>query len=287
MKRTSATVGLTNPDKVLFPRDGLTKRDVVDYLTAVAPVMLPHLHGRPIALQRWPHGIHGEAWFQQRAAEKRPEFVHGIDVGGRTHLLVENVETLQWLGNLAALTLHQWSSHAPTLDVPDYVVFDLDPGDGTWAQLIEVADALHRTLDGLELPSFVKTSGKRGLHVLVPLAPKAKSTHEAVTEFAGQLADGVARALPKLATTERMKAARGGRLYVDFLQNGRGKTIVAPYTLRALDGAPVSTPLDWSEVTTKLDPSRLGIRTVLERLKKKGDPWAKMLPGGARLPRLK
>ena len=281
----AGAAALTNPDKILYPRDRITKRDVFDYLTAIAPVMVPHLIGRPLALQRYPDGVDGEAWFQQKAPAKVPEFVHTIDVGGRKHVTVDDARTLLWLGNLAALTLHQWGSHAPTLDVPDYVVFDLDPGKGTWVHLIEVATSVRRALDGLALESVVKTSGKRGLHVVVPLDPKSKPTWSAVQAFAETVADAIAGALPKIATTTRGKEARGGKLYVDALQNGRGKTIVAPYTLRALDGAPVSTPIEWSEVTTKLDPSKLGMREVLRRVEKKGDLWAPLLRPKGKLPR--
>ena len=277
--------GLSNPTKVLFPRDGITKRDIHDYLSAIAPVMLPHLAGRPISMQRWPNGIHAPAWYQQRPPERCPEFVRIVDVGDRTHVVVDNLETLQWLGNLAALTIHQWASHLPTLENPDYVIFDLDPGDGTFEHLIEVANALHRLLDELELETVVKTSGKRGLHVLVPLAEKV--SFDDVTAFAEKISSAIAKHLPKIATVERMKKSRGGRLYVDYLQNGRGKTIVAPYAIRALDGAPVSTPLSWSEVTPKLDPSAFTLRTVLSRIDREGDLLAPLLRPRNKLPRLR
>jgi bifunctional non-homologous end joining protein LigD len=276
--------GPSNPQKVLFPESGITKQDVYDYLGAIAEVMIPHMKSRPIALQRWPNGIDGKAWFQQRAPEKHPDFAHTVDVGDRAHLVIDNRETLLWLGNLAALTVHQWSSHAPTLDRPDYVVFDLDPGKGTWAHLIEVAERLHGLLDELALDSIVKTSGKRGLHVVVPLAPGP--SHEDVLAFAATIATTIADGLPEIATVERSIDRRGGRLYVDYLQNGRGKTIVAPYTIRALPGAPVSTPIAWDEVTAKLDPSKLTIRTVLDRVEKGGDLWRPALQGKGKLPRL-
>ena len=287
------SLAISNPDKVLFPRDGITKRQIVEYFVAVAPYMLPHLAGRPIALQRWPNGIDGQAWFQQRPPEKVPPFVSTIDVGDRRHLLVDNVETLAWLGNLGALTQHVWASHAPSgtrgkaailrsLAQPDWVIFDLDPGEGAWADLVAVAHTLHDLLDDLGLPTVVKTSGKRGLHVLVPLAPGA--TYDAVTSFAGDVAARVAHVHRDVATVERMKAKRGGRLYVDYLQNGEGKTIVAPYTIRASDGAPVSTPLSWDEVTAKLDPRAFTIRTVLQRLARRADLFGAALEGTARLP---
>jgi bifunctional non-homologous end joining protein LigD len=260
-------------------------------------------------VQRWPDGIDGEEWFQQDLATHAPDFVHFIRVGERHNhkkrLVAENVETLQWLANLAALTIHQWSSHAnghPSADPPrraapehvegrdierdlarpDYFVMDLDPGDGPWAHLIEVARAVRALLDALELESFVKTTGKRGLHVVVPIA--RGPSHDQATGFAEQIARAVAKVLPKIATVERMKEKRGGRLYVDYGQNGEGRTIAAPYTLRALDGAPVSTPLAWDEVTEALDPRSFTLRTVLPRFEKRGDLFAGALKGRALLP---
>lgn len=288
---------LANSDKVLFPRDGITKRDVWDYYTAIATAILPHLAGRPLTLQRYPDGIDGDEWYQQNAPDKTPGFVRLVDVGPRhenkKRIVCDNLETLQWLANLAALTIHQWCSHVPApvtaraaidqaLARPDYVVLDLDPGDGPWAHLIEVAGAVRTLLEALELESFVKTSGKRGLHVLVPIA--AGPTHEQATGFAEQVARAVAKVLPDVATVERMKDRRGGKLYVDYGQNGEGRTIVSPYTIRARDGAVVSTPLAWSEVTASLDPTRFTMRAVLDRVQKSGDLFAGVLKGAQVLP---
>ena len=275
---------LSNPAKILFPRDRITKRDLFDYYTAIADVMLPHLAARPLTLQRWPHGIDGEGWFQQNAPDPTPAFVRTLPVEGKKRIVADNVATLQWLANLAAITIHQWASHAPRLDEPDYTVIELDPGDGTWAQLVEVAHAVRTLLDALELESLVKTSGKRGLHIVVPFA--RGPSHEEATAFGEKIATAVAKVLPKIATVERMKNRRGGRLYIDYLQNGEGKTIVSPYTVRALDGATVSTPIAWDELTEKLDPKRFTIRTVLDRVAKKGDLFARALGGTAKLPKL-
>jgi bifunctional non-homologous end joining protein LigD len=278
-----ANVPLTNPTKVLYPRDKITKADVAAYYAAVADVMLPHLAGRPIGVQRWPNGIDGEAWFQQNAPPKVPDYVRVIDPGGeheaKRKIIIENRDTFAYLANLAALTIHQWASHVPpratgrdsetALEHADYTVIDLDPGDGPWEHVVRVAEAVRDLLERLHLVSVVKTSGQRGLHVLVPFG--GGPTHTEATAFGREVAAAVADALPDIATVERMKAKRGGRLYVDALQNGSGKTIVAPYSLRAKDGAPVSTPIAWSEVTKKLDPRTLTLRTVPERIAKKGD----------------
>jgi bifunctional non-homologous end joining protein LigD len=288
---------LANPDKVIFPRDGLTKRDVWDYYTAIAPLMLPHLQGRPLTVQRYPDGIDGEEWYQQNAPDKSPEFVRLVDTGprheGKKRIVCDGLETLQWLANLAALTIHQWTSHVPAsaatraaidhaLALPDYVVIDLDPGRGPWAHLVEVARAVRSLLDALKMKSFVKTSGKRGVHVYVPIAPGP--THEQATRFAEQIARAVAKVLPEIATVERMKAKRGGKLYVDYGQNGEGKTVVAPYTIRARDGAVVSTPIEWDELDEDLDPTRFTIRTVLDRVRERGELMAGVLAGGQAMP---
>jgi bifunctional non-homologous end joining protein LigD len=290
----SGAAKLSNPDKVLFPRDGYTKRDIWDYYTAIAPLMLPHIAGRPLTMQRYPDGIDGEEWYQQNAPPKTPTFVRLVDSGPRhenkARIVCDDLVTLQWLANLAALTIHQWCSHVPpaatsrgaidhALALPDYLVLDLDPGDGPWEHLIEVAQAVHTLCDALHLASFVKTSGKRGLHILVPFAPGP--THAQATGFAEQAARAVAKVLPGLATVERMKEKRSGKLYVDYGQNGEGRTIVAPYTIRARDGAVVSTPITWDEVTNELDPKRFTIRTVLERVKERGDLLKGMLEGEA------
>ncbi len=297
--RAGGPVKLGNPDKVLFPRDGIPKREVWDYYTEIAGVMLPHLAGRPLTLQRYPNGIDGQEWYQQNAPEKTPEFVRLVDAGPRhdhkKRIVCDNLETLRWLANLAALTLHGWCCHVPpeatsraaidrALAQPDYVVLDLDPGDGPWEHLVEVARAVHTLLDALELESVVKTSGKRGVHVLVPIAPGP--THDQATAFAEQIARAVAKVLPKIATVERMKDKRGGKLYVDYGQNGEGRTVVAPYTIRARDGAVVSTPIEWSELTDDLDPTSFTIRTVPARVRKSGDLLAGVLRSKQRLPRV-
>jgi len=281
---------LANPDKVLFPRDGIRKRDIWDYCTAIAPVMLPHLAGRPLTLQRYPDGIDGQEWYQQNAPDKTPGFVRLVDVGPRhdnkKRIVCDDVDTLRWLVNLAALTLHQWCSHVPpvatgraaidhALARPDYVVLDLDPGNGPWSHLVEVARAVRTLLDALNLESFVKTSGKRGVHVVVPIAPGP--THGQATGFAEKIARAVAKVLPKISTVERMKDKRSGKLYIDYGQNGEGRTIVSPYTIRARDGAVVSMPIAWDELDEALDPTKFTIHVALTRVEKHGDLFAGVL----------
>ncbi len=272
----ASIVRVSNPDKVLFPRDGITKSEVVEHFGRVAPYLLPHLRDRPLTLQRWPDGIDGEAWYQQHPPNVgTPAWMRVIEHDGKRHLVADTPEALRWLGNLAALTLHGWSSRVPTLHLPDFVVIDLDPGDGPFSHVVEIALAVRTLVDQLELPSVPKTSGKRGLHIFLPIAPGA--THEEATRLAQHLSTAVARVLPDISPVERAIEKRKGRLYIDFLQNGEGKTVVAPYSLRALDGAPVSTPLAWSEVGPSLDPLDFKLRTFQARLDARGDLFSAVL----------
>jgi bifunctional non-homologous end joining protein LigD len=276
---------LTSEDRVLYPADGYTKADVFEYYRAAAPLMLPVLADRPISVQQWPSGIQAPGFFKHELSGK-PDWVPTLHVKhlNRTidHVNVKSPEALLWLANQSALTLHMWSSHAPTLEEPDWVLFDLDPGKGTWEHLITVATAMRKKLESLGLESFPKTSGKRGLHVLVPI--RRGYTHEQAIRFANDVANQVAAQLSDIATTERAINKRHGRLYIDAGQNGRGKTVVAPYTLRAVDGASFSAPLKWSEVTRRLDPSRFNIQTLRKRLDAVGDLFVPVLKTKQKLP---
>jgi bifunctional non-homologous end joining protein LigD len=284
-------VALTNPGKLLYPRDGVTKQDLADYYAALAAPLLAALRDRPVALQHWPRGIDGEPWFHQDLGRDARPWMRLVETPVRTgaartiaHLVVDRPETLRWLAQHNVLGIHAWSAHAPTLAAPDWLVFDLDPAEGQGIeQAVTAAVALRRILEELALPSLPKTSGQRGLHVLVPLAPG--HTHAEAAEFACRIGDGIAGMLDGV-TTERRRASRHGRLYLDCLQNGYGKTIVAPYSPRARDGAPVSAPLRWEEVTRRLDPGRFTVRTMPDRVAKVGDLFAAALAGGVTLPTL-
>ncbi len=288
----ASLVTLSNPDRLLYPRDGITKRDVAAYFQAMSAAMLPALDRRPLALEHWNGGIDKPSWFHQSIREDAEEpWMTIAETPARTsrktvrHLVADSPAALQWLAQRSALTIHMWSSHLGSLESPDWVVFDLDPAKGKGIeQAIEAALVFRKLLEKLQLPSVPKTSGKRGIHVLVPLVPGY--SHEDTMEFACRIAAAVSAQVPDF-TVERPLAKRRGRLYVDCMQNGYGKTIVAPYSLRAIDGAPVSAPLEWSEVTRRLDPSKFNLRTMPERLAKKGDLFRAALSGGTKLPRLR
>jgi bifunctional non-homologous end joining protein LigD len=276
---------LTHGDRVVFPKEGYTKADVFEHYRQVAPLLVPVLKNRPISVQQWPGGIQAPGFFKHDLSGK-PDWLPTLHVKHSDreidHVNVKDTEALLWLANQSALTLHMWSSHAPKLEQPDWVLFDLDPGKGTWADLITVATAMRKKLESLGLESFPKTSGKRGLHVLVPL--RAGYTHERAAQFASEVANAVAAKLQDIATTERSISKRQGRLYIDAGQNGRGKTVVVPYSLRPVEGAPFSAPLKWSEVTKRLTPGRFNLRTLRKRLDAVGDLFAPVLETKQKLP---
>jgi len=292
-KRQTATatpkVVLTHPERVLYPRDKITKEDVAAYYDAVAKPMMRALAGRPLSLEHWNQGIDHASWFHQNLGKEAPSWLTTIATPTRVasrqtvkHLVVDSPESLRWLAQMSVLTIHMWNSHEPKLEEPDWIVFDLDPAkDKGIEQAIEAAIIVRKLLDNLKLPSVPKTSGKRGIHVFVPLA-KGYS-HEDANAFACHIAGAIAASVPAF-TVERALDQRRGRLYLDCMQNAYGKTIVAPYSPRAIDGAPVSAPLKWSEVTKKLDPKKFNLRTMPDRLAKVGDLFEAVFKDRAKLP---
>ncbi|MCL6641224.1 MAG: DNA ligase D, partial [Candidatus Rokubacteria bacterium] len=264
-------VRLTNLGKVFWPGEGYTKGDLIAYYEAVAPRLLPYLRDRPLVLTRYPDGIAGKSFFQKDAPEfvpawVRTEKIYSKDAGRDVnHFIVNDVATLRYVANMATIPLHIWSAHLGALERPDWLVLDLDPKDAPFAHVVRVARALHAILDDLRLPNYVKTSGGSGLHVLVPLG--ARYTHEQARTFARLLAHLAVDAEPEVATLARPLHAREGKVYVDYVQNGHGRTIAAPFSLRPLPGAPASCPLRWEEVAPGLDPRAFTLATVPGRFK--------------------
>lgn len=273
---------LSNADKVLYPRDGIPKKDIVAYYRDVAAVMLRYLIDRPVVIQRWPDGIDDFDWYQHRVPPKAPDYLRAAWVDGVRRCVIENGDALLWMANQAGLTYHSFNSRLSSLEQPDWAMIDLDPGDSStwWEDMIEIALAVRRTLELLELPSVVKTSGNRGLHILVPIAPG--HTFAQAEELGVRMADLLIRLMPDKITTENEKEKRKGRLLFDVKQF-MAKTLVAPYSLRASDAAPVSTPITWDEVTTKLAAKTFNLRTLRARLDAKGDLAEPLLDGRAQL----
>jgi bifunctional non-homologous end joining protein LigD len=273
---------LSNLTKVFFPDDGLTKGDLVDWYRSIAPWMLPFLRDRPLVLTRYPDGIKGKSFFQKDAPEWTPAWVRRLRVWSEErgeeveHFVCDDERTLVYLANLGTIPIHVWSSRAPDLGRPDWCVLDLDPKEAPFEHVVEIARSLKGLCDALGLPCFVKTTGQAGLHLLVPLG--GQLTHEQSRQLAGLLGRATCDELPEIATLVRTVGARGGKVYVDTLQNGQGKTIAAPYCVRPRPGAPVSAPLRWKEVDRDLDPARFTIRTMPARLRRmKDDPLAPVL----------
>jgi bifunctional non-homologous end joining protein LigD len=241
------------------------------------------LRDRPLVLTRYPDGIGGKSFYQKDAPAWAPAWVRRVRVAsphaGRAieYFVVDDVETLRYVANTGTIPLHPWASRVGSLDRPDWCVLDLDPKGAPFADVVAVARTLRSILDGLELPSYVKTSGATGLHILLPLG--ARYTYDEARAFARLLATLAVESRPDIATIARLLRTRGGKVYVDFGQNASGQTIVAPFSVRPLPGAPVSCPLRWDEVGPGLDPRRFTIATMPARLEKVGDPLGPVLGG--------
>ncbi|MDO8677112.1 MAG: non-homologous end-joining DNA ligase [Acidobacteriota bacterium] len=279
---------ISHPEKVLFPDDGITKGDLAEYYEAVGPVMLPHLRGRPITMERFPAGI-GKKGFWQKSVEKGfPEWLERVEVGKKGgvvhHPIVTDQRGLMWLTNQNTITHHVWTSRVPDLDHPDLCVFDLDPSKDDPAAVRNAAIELRDLLEELSLPSWIKTSGSKGFHIVVPLDGK---THIGdVARFAGAVGALFVSRAPDRLTQEFSKVDRTGRIYVDTGRNGYGATFAAAYTVRAKRGAPVSAPCTWKEIESgKVSPTTFTLRNMPARVAKLGDVWADMKRRGRSLTR--
>ena len=268
---------ITHPDKVLFPDDGITKGDLAAYYEAIAPVMLPHIRMRPVTMERFHAGIGKPGFIQKDVSKGFPPWLERVEVpkkGGTVHHpLVTDARSLVWLANQNSITPHVWTSRAPDLYHPDICVFDLDPSDDDQEALRAAALALRDVLDELGLPSWVKTSGSKGFHIVVPLDGKAE-----VGEVAG-FAHAVGRRLvnrhPDALTQEFHKVDRAGRILIDTGRNGYSATFAAAYAVRAKPGAPVSAPCTWEEVASgAAGPRTFTLRTMAQRIERVGDLWA-------------
>jgi bifunctional non-homologous end joining protein LigD len=277
-------VTITNPAKVFWPDEGYTKAELVEYYERVSGWLLPYLRDRPLVLARYPDGILGKTFFQKDAPEWAPEWIRRERIHAKgverdiDYFVVDDVEALRYVANTGTIPLHLWASRVGTIERPDWLVLDLDPKGAPFTDVVKVALALRGILERLELPSYPKTSGATGLHIMLPLG--ARYSYEETRTFARLLATLTVEAVPAISTIARMINTRGGKVYVDFGQNGPGQTIVSPLSVRPLAGAPVSMPLRWPEVTARLDPRRFTIRTAPARLEKVGDPMTPVLGEG-------
>jgi bifunctional non-homologous end joining protein LigD len=274
------TIAVSNPDKVLYPDEGLTKSDVVDHYRRVADVMVPHLRGRPLTLRRFPDGIEGDGFFQKEASDFFPDWLKIIKVprrepGPPMHQVVcESAADLVYLASLATLEFHIWPSTETALDNPDRMVVDIDPPDGTAVgELRDIARRLRGAVERIGLTAFVQATGGRGFHVVAPL--DATAGYDDVRELSRDLVEEVAAADSDRLTTAIRKESRGGRIFLDVNRNAYAQTFVAPYSLRARPGAAVATPIDWSELG-RARPDGFDTTRLRRRLGQKADPWQRI-----------
>jgi bifunctional non-homologous end joining protein LigD len=274
----------THTEKLLYPEAGITKGDVLEFYRRMAPRLLLYLDDRPATLERLPEGLNGpEAphFWQKHTPDYYPTWIKRVELPNERgeavpYTLVNDEPTLLYLVNQGTLTFHVGFSRLADLDRPDVVLFDLDPGQASFVGVVAVARALHTVLRDEGRQAYVKTSGKTGLHIFVPW--EGQSDYDQARAWTAAMAERVVDALPRQATIERSKAKRGKRVYIDVMQNAKGHHAVPPYVLRAVPGAPVSTPLHWQELTPKLDPSAYNLKTIFQRLaRQRHDPMAGLL----------
>jgi bifunctional non-homologous end joining protein LigD len=287
---------LTNLDKVLYPGTGFAKRDLITYYASVAPVLLPHLHDRPLTLKRYPDGVDGQFFYEKRSPKHRPDWVTTTPVssererGNIDYTLCQDLPTLVWLANLADIELHPLLAHAGAIEQPASLVFDLDPGaPADLVQCCEVALRIRDLLDQLGLRAFPKTSGSKGIQVYAPLNSKAR--YEQTKPFAHAVANLLSQRDPDLVVSDMAKAKRGGKVLIDWSQNDEHKTTVGVYSLRATQAPGISTPLDWAEVEACRKAGRpelltFGPADLMSRIMQKGDLFCDVLSLKQTLPEL-
>ena len=276
LKASRHTIEISSPDKVMFPDDGFTKADLAEYYLAVAPVMTPHTKGRLATMERFPGGIGKQRFYNKDAPKHFPDWIERVNVpkkgGSVNHVVINDAATLVYLAQQNCVTPHVTMHRADDLEHPDQLMLDLDPSTDDFSVVRETALSLREVLDEIGLYSVVKTSGSRGLHIVVPLDRSASFPE--VRAFAFDLAELMAVRDPDRVTVEFHKEERGDRLFMDYMRNNFGQHAVAPFGVRARKGAPVAMPLDWSEVgDKKLDPRAWSIVTAVERVKGGADPW--------------
>jgi len=278
-------VHLSRLDKVLYPESGITKQDVLLYYIRMAPFILPFLRDRPLTLHRFPDGAGTEGFYEKDAPAGTPGYVdtftHWSETAGReVHFVICNtLDTLVWIANLASLEIHTTLSKSGTYDTPDFLLFDIDPEPPrTFDDVIAAARIVSTHLGEKGMRPYVKTSGKKGLHIVVPL--EEGNTFSGIRDFAHRLGKEIARDTPWIVS-EFSQSRDRGTIFIDYLQNARGKTMVAPYSLRATPGATVSTPLEWEELRDGVRPEDFNIHTVISR---KRDPWREILEDRQKIP---
>ncbi len=280
-------IPVTNLQKVFWPNDGFTKGDIMHYYSEVWPYLAPHLLNRPVSLVRYPEGITGN-FFYQKDVPNPPKWVETVSITSEdriiNYVMINNLETLIWSVNLGCIEIHPWLSTIQSLDFPTYIIFDLDPMEpAVFSDAVKIADSIKIILSELSLQSFPKISGATGIHIYLPVSPIY--TYQDTSAFVKQIGEIIIKTFPDKATNERKVSNRSGKVYIDHLQNLKGKTIASVYSIRPFSGAPVSLPLNWKELPDS-HPAMFNIRTVLPRLERLGDLFKPILTLKQTLPKL-
>lgn len=271
---------LTHLEKVYWPEEGYTKGDLIDYYRSISEIILPYLKDRPESLNRHPNGIHETSFFQKNIKSApdwvKTKIVHSSHKSNATrYLLCQNEATLIYMANLGCIELNPWLSRITAADRPDFCVLDLDSEDIGFEAVVKTAQAIHHLLKQIDIDSYCKTSGKTGLHIYIPFG--GKYNYNQSKNFAELIATIISNKLPDMTSIVRSPGQRQGKVYIDFLQNRPKQTVAAPYSVRPVAEAPVSTPLRWSEVTKRLNPTKFTMKTTPNRIEKLGDIWEKIL----------
>ncbi len=282
-------VKLSNLTKVFWPKYGYTKGDMIDYYITIYPYIKDFLQDRPLSLKIYPDGINGDFFFQKNMPDHAPDWLSTVPIYSRHRkesinwVLINKLSDLLWIINRASIELHCWFSTINQLERPNFAVFDLDPGDHSgFVELKEVALLIKELLNELKLKSYLKTSGQSGLHIYIPV--KNIYNYRQIKKFLKAVAELVVKVKPELATIEWRKNKREGRVYIDYRQNGRAKTLPSPYSLRPTKNASISTPLAWGELHSKIKPADFNLSNITQRLAHKGDLWSDFLKTKQELP---
>jgi len=277
VEKPAAPLRMTHPERVLYPREGITKRELAEYYASIARWMLPHVTGRPLMVVRCPQGVDKQRFVQKHVKPPLPAGIRAVPIdedGARTeYMAIDDPWGLVGLAQMSVLEIHTWGAHADDPDRPDLLVFDLDPDPKVkWTAVITGAQLLREALGHLGLESYVKTTGGKGLHVCVPIARRI--AWEEAKDFCRALTELVVKVDPTAYVATMSKARRSGKIFIDFFRNGRGATFIAPYSTRARQGAPVAMPLDWDELSPKITADHFHLRNVMKRMSTlRADPW--------------
>ncbi|HEX5654082.1 MAG TPA: non-homologous end-joining DNA ligase [Chitinophagaceae bacterium] len=286
----SSKPAISNPGKLYWPKEGITKGELLSYYESIAPHILPYLKNRPLSLRRNPNGILDEGFYHKDAGDIAPAWMKTANIYSESsdkiihYLVCNNVNSLLFIANLGCIEMNPWNSVISKLDRPDYLVIDIDPSEkNDFEQVIEVALATREVCEKLGIAAFCKTSGASGIHIYIPC--NKKYDYDQVRDFAKVIASLVNEMLPSITTMERSLAKRKkNQIYIDYLQNSAGQTLASVYSARPKPGATVSTPLDWKEVKPGLHPSQFTIKNILKRVEKKGDIFSGILGRGINIP---